>query len=82
MSALEVEVVGGPRDGEVWALPPGTREWRVPMLDPLENLAYTCEGATEPSRPLRMRVLLVPIRRRRRDGKLIADWYAGRVVDG
>lgn len=80
---VEVTIVGGPKDGEVWAVQGDAdgsvpAEWRIPVMGELPA-AFTSEGADKPMQALPVKVLVVPILLTR-DG-WIADWYAGELMD-
>lgn len=80
---VDVQMVGGPNDGERWAVQGDVeghvpQVWLVPEIDPVAATGFA-EGATDPPQPIRTRVRTVPIRLTG-DG-WIADWYASTVEE-
>lgn len=79
---IEVTIVGGPHDGEQWAVQRDMngdvpKSWAVRILDEAPA-AYTCEGATSPQ-SVRTKTLIIPIRLTRNGW--VADWNAGMVEE-
>jgi hypothetical protein len=54
---IEVEVVGGPHDGEIWAMPEGTKHWLVPLVE--DSLTRTAQTLPMELKPVK--TMLVPI---------------------
>ena len=76
MSLMRIEVIGGPRDGGVLAMPWGTRTMSVPVLDERPPKNYWVEDPNpnpERRETTRMRIVDVPIEEHP-DGTYFIRW--------